>query len=524
MKMRNKKKRVIALILAISLLLQPVHQISFADINGNNATSATNISWRRRIWPFGGGPQKQLTHAEQLRQSSKSILAQVKEIKDSTNSTFDEAFRVYQYLEQNMSQPPAGFFGGLWGGVKSILFNMFFGYTSIIPSLFFMGVFGWGSQIWNNFQTRKELGDTGKVLTPLEVRQNFFALAAGHKGQEEAKDKLLNIGVYLAYSRLKGTPIRKLLFEVGPPGTGKTTLIEILALALGCGFFNVGASDVDPGSNRSVIDQIFGPRIKRMNNSEYFEDSPVMKFLRATEGQPLRIVAINEFDKLSEKDKKLLLEFLRNAYDNGYAYINGEKINLENVVWVLTSNEEDAALFESPSLMSRFEIIRFAMLRLQSYIEILQTPFAILANDFANGHNVHINFGNTILDIAQRLDAGDTGARGVQAYVNTLTSRILNYIYSSENVDRVANKEPIYINVSYDGENDNFIIEETEDPEPVGDLDKPTESKDDDEAAEQKPSENMNNEAEAEVSQKELDDLRNAMKELADKEKYVRDN
>ena len=40
----------------------------------------------------------------------------------------------------------------------------------------------------------------------------------------------------------------------------------------------MGASDVDPGSNRSVIDQIFGPRIKRMNNSEYFEDSPVMKF------------------------------------------------------------------------------------------------------------------------------------------------------------------------------------------------------------------------------------------------------
>ena len=32
-----------------------------------------------------------------------------------------------------------------------------------------------------------------------------------------------------------------------------------------------------------VIDKIFGPRITRMNNSEYFEDSPVMKFLRATE-------------------------------------------------------------------------------------------------------------------------------------------------------------------------------------------------------------------------------------------------
>ncbi len=465
MKKRNNKKRLIALILVISMFLLPFNRISFADINGNNVTKTTNTPWFKRILPFGKTnqtEQPEVTFEQQWMQQAVNNTRFVQTLMNLTGLAFSEAIMAMQYSKPAVYPEPVSFLRSFWGGTKSVLFNMFFGYTSFIPPLLFMTIYGWASQHWNNYQTKKELGNTGEARTPLEVRQNFFALAAGHKGQEEAKDKLLNIGVYLAYSVLKGTPIRKLIFEVGPPGTGKTTLIEILALALGCGFFNVGASDVDPGSNKSVIDQIFGPRIKRMNNSEYFEDSPVMKFLRATEGQPLRIVAINEFDKLSEKDKKLLLEFLRNAYDNGYAYINGEKINLENVVWVLTSNEEDAALFKSPSLMSRFEIIKFAMLRLQSYIEILQTPFAILANDFANGHNVHINFGNTMLDIAQRLDAGDTGARGVQAYVNTLTSRILNHIYSSENVNRVANKEPIFINVSYDRENDNFMIKENE--------------------------------------------------------------
>lgn len=500
--MRNKKKRVIASILAISILFQAMMSPMTADasLHGDDAINAANTSFLsrtchffRRLWPF-----------ESLHDRAVKKISLIQDIASERDLSFEKAKLVVDELNS----------AGLWGGIKSILFNMFFGYASIIPSLLFMTIYGWASQYWNNYQVNKELGNTGEARTPLEVMQNFRLLAAGHKGQEEAKDKLLNIGVYLAYSRLKGIPIRKLIFEVGPPGTGKTTLLEILALALGCGFFNVGASDVDPGSNKSVIDQIFGPRIKRMNNSEYFEDSPVMKFLRATEGQPLRIVAINEFDKLSEKDKKLLLEFLRNAYDNGYAYINGEKINLENVVWALTSNKEDAALFESPSLMSRFEIIRFAMLRLQSYIEILQPPFAILANDFANGHNVHINFGNTILDIAQRLDAGDTGARGVQAYVNTLTSRILNYIYSSENVGRVANKEPIYINVSYDGENDSFIIEEIEAPEPVEDPDKPSESKDEGKDTGQEPPENMNNEAEAAENQKGLDNFEDAMKDL----------
>ncbi len=467
--MRNKKKRVIASILAISILFQfmlsPMKVQ--ASLPGDGVINTTNTSVFSRFghWLFGG-PQQ--TIDQQLLHHSKSTMGQIQEIMNSTGSTFDEAFRTYQYSAQNLPPMSGGFLrragGWLLGQIGRVIAGTFAGVISLAPILLSGLVYTWISQYYNNYQTKKELGNTGEPRTPLEVMQSFIVLAAGHKGQEEAKDKLLNVAVYLAHCVLKGTPIRKLIFEVGPPGTGKTTLIDILALALGCACFNVNASDVDPGSNKSVIEQIFGPRIKRMNNSEYFEDSPVMKFLRATEGQPLRIVAINEFDKLSEKDKKLLLEFLRNAYDNGYAYINGEKINLENVVWGLTSNEEDATLFGSPSLMSRFEIVRFARLTLQNYIEILQMPFATLANDFANGHNVQINFGNTILDIAQRLDAGDTGARGVQAYVNTLTSRILNYIYSSENVHRVANKEPIYINVSYDGDNDNFIIEEAEAP------------------------------------------------------------
>ncbi len=467
--MRNKKKRVIASILSISILFQAMMSPMTADasLHGGDAINAANTSFFSRIghWLFGG---PQLTIEQQLLQAANTNAELIQSIMQSRNMSFSDAYTTYLYTVNNMPPVQGGFLrragGWLLSGIGRVISGTFASVISLAPILLSGLVYTWISQYWNNYQTKKELGNTTVAHTPIEARLKFLRLAAGHKGQDIAIGLLLNIIIFLSYCVLQGTSIRKLIFEVGPPGTGKTTLIEIMALALGCGFFNVSASDVDPGSNKSVIDQIFGPRIKRMNNSEYFEDSPVMKFLRATEGQPLRIVAINEFDKLSEKDKKLLLEFLRNAYDNGYAYINGERINLENVVWVLTSNEEDATLFGSPSLMSRFEIIRFARLNLHNYIEILQIPFTILANDFENGHNVHINFGNTILDIAQRLDAGDTGARGVQAYVNTLTSRILNYIYSSENVNRVANKEPIYINVSYDGENDNFIIEETEAP------------------------------------------------------------
>ncbi len=448
--MRNKKKKVLASILAISIFLQPVQTMTVSA-----------------IWPLGWKTQtteKKRTYEEQWKMNNEMNLKMLKDLLESFPElkvrSLNELLAMVNAGRPNANEKKGGFLGSFWSGTKTFLFNLFLGYGSIFPAFLLMTVFNTVSQYWNNFKMRSELGNTGKLVSPMEARQDFLSLADGHKGQEEAKNKILNVGVYLAYSVLKGTKIRKLLFEVGPPGTGKTTLVEILALALGCGFFNVGASDVDPGSNKSVIDQVFGPRIKRMNNSEYFEDSPVMKFLRATEGNPLRIVAINEFDKLSEKDKKLLLEFLRNAYDNGYAYINGEKINLENVGWVLTSNDEDRTLFASPSLMSRFEVIKFAKLTFQNYIEILQTPFSQLVGEFAAGHNVHINFGNTIPEIAQKLTEGNTGARGVQAYVNTLTSKILNYVYSSEKIDKVKQGEPIFINILYDKDNDGFIIKE----------------------------------------------------------------
>lgn len=461
--MKNKKKKVLASILAISIFLQPVQTMTVSADLPNVDSNATNTSWFRRLWPFGGEPQeeqKKPTYEELLEETAKELAKMAKRISEDAKITVSDSFTSIRYGKADIDKGSGSFFGKIWEGVKLAGYNLFFGYNSIFPAFVMMGIFNVGQLYWNKFWTRRELGNTSKVVTPMEARQNFLNIAVGHKGQEEAKNKLLNIGVYLAYSALKQTSIRKLLFEVGPPGTGKTTLVEILALVLGCGFFNVSASDVNPDSTMSAIDQIFGPRRTRANNSEYFADSPVMRFLRATDGQPLRIVAINEFDKLSEKDRKNLMEFLRNAYDNGYAYINGEKINLENVVWVLTSNEEDATLFGSPSLMSRFEVIKFAKLTFQNYIEILQTPFSQLVGEFAAGHNVHINFGNTIPEIAQKLTEGNTGARGVQAYVNTLTSKILNYVYSSEKIDKVKQGEPIFINILYDKDNDGFIIKE----------------------------------------------------------------
>lgn len=446
--MRKKKKKVIASILAVSIFLQPVQTMTVSA-----------------FWPFGGKAQVEQTdspYEEFCKETAKEQVELIKKVASYANISEAWASNIINSAKVIFDEKNRSIFAKGWGVTKTVLYQIFFGFGSIFPVFVTMGIFNLVQRCWSNFWTRRELGNTGKIVIPMEARQNFLNLAAGHKGQENAKNKLLNIGVCLAYSVLKKTPVRKLIFEVGPPGTGKTTLVEILASVLGCSFFNVGASDVDPGSSISAVNQIFGPRKTRANNSEYVADSPVMKFLRATDGQTLRIVAINEFDKLSEKDRKNLMEFLRNAYDNGYAYINGEKINLENVVWVLTSNDEDKTLFESPSLMSRFEVVKFARLTFQNYIEILITPFSQLAGEFAAGHNVHIDFGSTIPEIAQKLTEGNTGARGVQAYVNTLTSKILNYIYSGENVDKVKRGEPIFINVLYDKDNDGFIIKETD--------------------------------------------------------------
>ena len=89
--------------------------------------------------------------------------------------------------------------------------------------------------------------------------------------------------------RISGTSKKRganLIYLVGPSGVGKSLTAEILTKVLtgkDSKPYIVDPSDIDKESNiASVVDQLFGMRTKKMNNSEYYEMSPLLTQLKST--------------------------------------------------------------------------------------------------------------------------------------------------------------------------------------------------------------------------------------------------
>lgn len=68
---------------------------------------------------------------------------------------------------------------------------------------------------------------------------------AEFNGQSAAKD---NLGVYISSARIRSAPLDHVLFD-GPPGVGKTTLAQIMAIELGVGFKAVSAPSLKQPSD-----------------------------------------------------------------------------------------------------------------------------------------------------------------------------------------------------------------------------------------------------------------------------------
>ena len=194
----------------------------------------------------------------------------------------------------------------------------------------------------------------------IELAAVEAALDGRHWGLSEAKERILE---YLAVRKLRGgDPGGPILCFVGPPGTGKTSLGEAIAAAIGRAFQRISVGGVRDeadirGHRRTYVGAMPGLVVQAMR--------------RAGVKDP--VLMIDEVDKMGSggaagDPAAAMLEVLDPSQNKSFTdhYLN-LPFDLSSALFICTAN----SLFDLPhALRDRLEVIRIAGYTVEEKVEI----------------------------------------------------------------------------------------------------------------------------------------------------------
>jgi ATP-dependent Lon protease len=194
----------------------------------------------------------------------------------------------------------------------------------------------------------------------IELDKIEAALDARHYGLREAKERIIE---YLAVRKLRGgDPHGPILCFAGPPGTGKTSLGEAIATAVGRAFYRISVGGVRDeaeirGHRRTYVGSMPGLILQALRRVQVRDP----------------VLMIDEIDKMthggpSGDPTAAMLEVLDPSQNNTFVdhYLN-LPFDLSSILFICTANN----LFDIPApLRDRMELIRIAGYTIEEKVEI----------------------------------------------------------------------------------------------------------------------------------------------------------
>jgi MoxR-like ATPase len=200
---------------------------------------------------------------------------------------------------------------------------------------------------------------------PVDLEQARQLLDASHEGLEPAKRAIQDHLVMLEWQRRQGIAATggAALCFVGPPGTGKTSLAEDIAVAMGRRLERIAIGGLDDislvGANRGYNHASAGEVVRR---------------LRAAAAHPSEVVwLLDEVDKASRWSDHTVVPVLLSLLDPSQnsawqdRFLDGVRLDLSGSLFLATAN--DANAIPAP-LLDRLQLIELPAYSLAEQIKI----------------------------------------------------------------------------------------------------------------------------------------------------------
>lgn len=473
--MKNKMKKVIAIILSISIIGVSVHMQAFAEPNdflgyyintleNNRKEALQNKSFSQKVWNY--------LFSDNFDLAMSAIIGDLISKAKFTNQTGIEwTKKEIDDAAKNIFNISVKSQGSLFNWIKSALFGPY----SFLTLFLAMKILDIVKNFYNDFKTKIQAGKIEKPVDPVATMQVLDVLMANIKGQENAKKQIRSIVLNIVDKNAQfmlnknhktAGPGSNVIYMVGPSGVGKSFSADIIRKVLS-GFnsepFIIEASDIDKQSKSSPVEQLFGMKVKRINNSEVYEYAPFIQRIKAI---PNTTVIINEYDKMHSPE---LDEKLRTIIDQGYINVNGEKIDCSGVTFIITSNESSASakkgnlesdmvddgtgsrtfINHDKAFLNRIKLIEFDNLSAEEYKQIATPLFVKLAARYKMQYKIDLDLNGTIDEVAKKTEELNRGARPIFTFIEMLNTKILNEIVLKRSLN--GDDSPIFYRVSFNG-------------------------------------------------------------------------